>query len=58
MRFSQPLHEKCPYSEFFWSIFSPNLRKYRPEKLRIWTLHAVSNVLFGFDFIKYISNIY
>ena len=22
------------------------------------TFHAVSNVLFGFDFIKYISNIY
>ena len=30
--------EKCPYSEFFWSVFSPNAGKYGPEKLRIWTL--------------------
>ena len=21
---------KCPYSEFFWSVFSPNVRKYEP----------------------------
>ena len=44
-----PLREKCPYSEFFWSVFShiqteygdapylsvfkPNARKYGPEKL-------------------------
>ena len=43
--------EKCPYSEFFWSVvsrfwteyretpylsdFSPNAGKYGPEKLRI-----------------------
>ena len=32
------LHEKCPYSEFFWSVFSPNMGKYGPEKLRIRTL--------------------
>ena len=43
------LSEKCPYSEFFWSVFlriwteylsilSPNAGKYGPEKLRIWTL--------------------
>ena len=39
------LHEKCPYSEFFWSIFSrirtriqPECRKIRTRKLRIWTL--------------------
>ena len=41
--------EKCPYSEFFWSVFihirtdyrdvfSPNAGKYGPEKLRIRTL--------------------
>ena len=28
------LREKCPYSEFFWSVFSPNAGKYGPEKLR------------------------
>ena len=39
------LPEKCPYSEFFWSVFShirtefsPNAEKYGPEKLRIRTL--------------------
>ena len=31
-------HEKCPYLEFFWSIFSPNAEKYGPEKLGIHTL--------------------
>ena len=31
------LLEKCPYSEFFWSIFSSNAGKYRPEKLGIRT---------------------
>ena len=46
--------EKCPYSEFFWpvfsriwteygeirsiSVFSPNAGKYRPEKLQIRAL--------------------
>ena len=29
------LREKYPYSEFFWSIFSPNTGKYEPEKLQI-----------------------
>ena len=24
---------KVRYSEFFWSVFSPNAGKYRPEKL-------------------------
>ena len=43
-----PLREKCPYSEFFWSVFSRirteygeilgNAGKYGPEKLRIRTL--------------------
>ena len=40
------LLEKCPYSKFFWSlflrirtdVFSPNVGKYGPEKLRIRTL--------------------
>ena len=27
------LSEKCPYSEFFWSEFSPNVGKYGPEKI-------------------------
>ena len=33
---------KCPYSEYFWSVFSrilsvfsPNAGKYGPEKLRV-----------------------
>ena len=26
-----PLREKCPYSELFWSVFSPNAGKYGPE---------------------------
>ena len=25
------LREKCPYSELFWSVFSPNAGKYGPE---------------------------
>ena len=38
------LREKCPHSEFFWSVFSriwtecPNARKCGPEKLPIRTL--------------------
>ena len=45
------VREKCPYSEFFWSVFSriwteygeisvfsPNAGKYGPEKLQIRTL--------------------
>ena len=43
------LPERCPYLEFFWSVFSdiraeygeifgPNAKKYGPEKLRIRTL--------------------
>ena len=31
------LREKYPYSEFFWPVFSPNVGKYGPEKLRIST---------------------
>ena len=25
------LHKNCPYSELFWSIFSPNAGKWGPE---------------------------
>ena len=32
------LCEKCPYSEFFCSVFSHIRTEYGPEKLRIWTL--------------------
>ena len=32
------LRVMCPYLEFFWSVFSSNAGKYRPEKLRIRTL--------------------
>ena len=32
------LRGKYPYSESFWSVFSPNERKYGPEKLRVRTL--------------------
>ena len=32
------LREKCPYLEFYWSVFSLNVGKYGPEKLRIRTL--------------------
>ena len=32
------LREKCLYSGFFWSVFSPNAGRYGPEKLRIRTL--------------------
>ena len=35
---SPSVHKKCPYSEFFWSVFRPNVGKYRPDKLRVWTL--------------------
>ena len=40
---SLTLREKCPYFEFFWSVFSPDAGNYGPEKLQIRTLHAVSN---------------
>ena len=30
--------KKCPYSEFFWSVFSRIWIEYGPEKLRIRTL--------------------
>ena len=39
------LHEKCAYSEFFWSVFSPNAGKYVPEKLQIRTFFAQCTLL-------------
>ena len=33
-----PPREMCPYSEFFWSVFSPNAGIYGPEKLWVWRL--------------------
>ena len=35
------LCERYPYSEFFWSVFSRIRTEYGPEKLRIYTFHAV-----------------
>ena len=37
------VREKYPYSEFFWSVFSPNAKKYGPEKPRIRTLFTHCN---------------
>ena len=37
------LHEKCSYSELFWSVFSRIRAEYRPEKLRIRTLFIRSD---------------
>ena len=63
------LREKCPYSEFFWSVLScirteyresPNAGKYRPEKLRMQTLFTqcyilVNYVIFGGGIYHFIS---
>ena len=38
------LRKKFPYSKFFWSVFSSNAEKYRPEKLQIRTLFTQRNV--------------
>ena len=38
------LREKCPYSEFFWSVFSTNAGKYGPEKLQIWIVSFLIKV--------------
>ena len=50
------LREKCPHTEFFWSVlsrirtkyvFSPNAGKYGPEKtLYLDTFHAVTRAHF------------
>ena len=41
--------EKCPYSEFFWSMFSDIPIEYGPEKLRIGTLFTKSETGFYLD---------
>ena len=47
LKYASALFEKCPYSQFLWSVFSrirteyvfgPNVGKYGPEKLHIRTL--------------------
>ena len=49
---SSPLPEKCPYSEFFWSVFS-RIRtaygqvRYGPEKLQIQTLFTLWQLSHG-----------
>ena len=35
--------EKCPYSEFFWSIFSRIRTEYRPERFQIQILFTQWN---------------
>ena len=36
------LREKCPYSELFWSVFSPNAKKIHTRKTsNTDTFHAV-----------------
>ena len=41
------LREKRPNTEFFWSVFSPNAGKYRPEKTPcLDTFHAVNSNVF------------
>ena len=58
LSYSQPgLCEKCPYSDrifqpldriwgdtLYLSAFSPNAKKYGPEKLQIWTLFTQCGV--------------
>ena len=51
------LRKKCPYSEFFWSVFSPNAGKYRPEKLRtqkLFTQCDISNSLMSIRTFAYV----
>ena len=40
--------EKCPYSQFFWSMFSRILIEYGPENLRIRTLFTKCKTGFYF----------
>ena len=42
------MREKCPDTEFFWSVFSPNTGKYGPEKAPyLDTFHAVKTSIFA-----------
>ena len=62
--FRKSLHEKCLYSEFFWSIFSPNAGKHGPEKLHIQTLltqgifQKYINQLISFNLFETFGNIW
>ena len=38
------LRKECPYSEFFWSVFSPNAVKYGPEKLTKAKLNSLNSL--------------
>ena len=41
--YQHSLREQCPNTEFFWSVFSKNAGKYRPEKTpHLETFHAVN----------------
>ena len=40
-----PLREKCPNTEFLWSVFTPNTGKYGPEETPyLDTFYAVSKL--------------
>ena len=42
---SEPPRKKSPYSEFFWSVLSPNAGKYGPETTpNTDTFHTVQNI--------------
>ena len=46
------LREKCPHTKFlFWSVFSPNMGKYGPEKTPyLDTFHAIMlSKVIGYD---------
>ena len=38
---SPKLRKECPYSELFWSVFSPNAGKYGPKTPNTNIFHAV-----------------
>ena len=46
------LREKCPYLEFFWSVFSHIRTQYGPEKLRIRTPFTQSKTLLFYNFFR------
>ena len=43
---SLKLREKCPYSEFFWPVFSRIRTEYGSEKLRTRTLSTQCKLIF------------
>ena len=56
------MREKCPYSDFFWSVFSPNAGKYGPENRQIHTLltkllaNKISAVLEGKFMFSFVTD--